>query len=81
MYYDDEARRFNFLSGFLLGAVLGTGLALLTVPQGRPGKSSLKADGRKALSRAVKQMRKQGRRGGGSGRAEMLRSAARRVTR
>jgi hypothetical protein len=29
MYYDDEARRFNFLSGFLLGAVLGTGLALV----------------------------------------------------
>ena len=33
MYYDDEARRFNFASGLLLGAVLGTGLALLTLPQ------------------------------------------------
>ena len=33
MYYDDEARRFNFVSGFLLGALLGTGLALLTSPQ------------------------------------------------
>ena len=33
MYYDDEARRFNFFSGLLLGALLGTGLALLTSPQ------------------------------------------------
>lgn len=29
MYYDDEARRFNFLSGLVLGAFLGTGMALL----------------------------------------------------
>ncbi|MEX2583421.1 MAG: YtxH domain-containing protein [Gemmatimonadota bacterium] len=35
MYYDDEARRFNFASGLLLGAVLGTGLALLASPQKR----------------------------------------------
>jgi hypothetical protein len=33
MYYDDEARRFNFLSGFLLGAVLGTGIALAARPR------------------------------------------------
>ncbi|HUE95435.1 MAG TPA: hypothetical protein VMN39_02190 [Longimicrobiaceae bacterium] len=33
MYYDDEARRFNFLSGLLLGALLGTGLALLAAPE------------------------------------------------
>ncbi len=36
MYYDDEARRFNFLSGLLLGAVLGTGLALASAPRLRP---------------------------------------------
>lgn len=39
MYYDDEARRFNFVSGLLLGAVLGTGLALLAAPQARKRKS------------------------------------------
>lgn len=33
MYYDDEARRFNFASGLLLGAVLGAGLALLALPR------------------------------------------------
>jgi gas vesicle protein len=33
MYYDDETRRFNFLSGLLFGAVLGAGLALIAAPQ------------------------------------------------
>ena len=33
MYYDDEARRFNFVSGLLFGAVLGAGLALIASPQ------------------------------------------------
>ena len=32
MYYDDEARRFNFVSGILFGAVLGTGIGLLMAP-------------------------------------------------
>lgn len=32
MYYDDEARRFNFLSGLVFGTMLGTGLALLVAP-------------------------------------------------
>lgn len=32
MYYDDEARRFNFLSGLVFGTMLGTGLALLVTP-------------------------------------------------
>jgi gas vesicle protein len=32
MYYDDQARRFNFVSGLAVGAVLGTGLALLLRP-------------------------------------------------
>ena len=35
MFYDDEARRFNFISGLLLGAVLGTGLALIAAPEER----------------------------------------------
>lgn len=39
MYYDDQARRFNFVSGLLFGAVLGAGLALLAVPQERSRRS------------------------------------------
>ena len=35
MIYDDEARRFNFASGLVCGAVLGAGLAMLAVPQKR----------------------------------------------
>ncbi|MQA91913.1 MAG: hypothetical protein GEU90_17115 [Gemmatimonas sp.] len=38
MYYDDEARRYNFASGLLLGTVLGTGLGLLAAPRRRTGK-------------------------------------------
>ena len=33
MYYDDQAKRFNVLSGLLFGVVLGAGLALLASPQ------------------------------------------------
>ena len=40
MYYDDEARRFNFLSGLLLGAVLGTGIALAAGPPRKRGRKS-----------------------------------------
>lgn len=35
MYYDDQARQFNFVSGLLFGAVLGAGLALLASSQDR----------------------------------------------
>lgn len=45
MYYDDEARRFNFLSGLVFGAMLGTGLALLLVPEkGTRRRSRRRAD-------------------------------------
>lgn len=37
MYYDDQARRFNLLSGLLSGAVLGAGIALLLRPEARSG--------------------------------------------
>jgi gas vesicle protein len=45
MYYDDEARQFNFLSGLAFGAVLGAGLALLLSPltRGRRSRRRLRA--------------------------------------
>ena len=55
MYYDDEARRFNFISGLLLGAVLGTGLALLAAPQNRTTVSARGLG--KATARAGKRAR------------------------
>ena len=33
MDYEHEARTLNFLSGLILGAVLGAGVALLTAPE------------------------------------------------
>lgn len=33
MEYDHEAQAVNFLSGLLLGAILGAGIALLSAPQ------------------------------------------------
>lgn len=33
MHYDDEARRFNFISGLACGVVLGSGLALIVSPR------------------------------------------------
>jgi gas vesicle protein len=45
MYYDDEARRFNFVSGLLLGGVLGAGLALVASPQRRLRKPRRLRDG------------------------------------
>lgn len=34
MHYQDETRRYNLLSGLLLGSVLGAGLGLLAPPTG-----------------------------------------------
>jgi gas vesicle protein len=48
MYYDDEARRFNFLSGLLLGGVLGAGLALVASPQRRRNPRHLRSGYRSA---------------------------------
>ena len=47
MYYDDETRRFNFLSGLLFGAVLGAGLALIAAPQEPVRALRSRARGRK----------------------------------
>ena len=35
MYYDDQGRRFNVVTGLLFGTLLGAGLALLVTPQQR----------------------------------------------
>ncbi|HET6762786.1 MAG TPA: hypothetical protein VFH27_03915 [Longimicrobiaceae bacterium] len=55
MYYEDESRRFNVVSGLLCGAVLGAGLALVTAPRRRAraaGAARLAADlGRGAVQR------------------------------
>lgn len=53
MYYDDEARRFNFASGLLLGAILGTGLALLTQPRKRISKPQRIRQSARALRKAT----------------------------
>jgi len=65
MYYDDEARRFNFLSGLLLGTVLGTGLALLVRSRHAGGAiaEAIRAAEREGL---LPQRRGRGRRGRGA---------------
>ena len=51
MYYDDETRRFNFLSGLLIGAVLGAALALIASPQDQVRSLASFPRGRKSLRR------------------------------
>lgn len=50
MEYDHEAQVLNFLSGLVIGAVLGAGIALLTAPE--PGRRT-----RKRIRRAAYQIR------------------------
>ncbi len=50
MEYDHEAQVLNFLSGLVIGAVLGAGIALLTAPE--PGKRT-----RRRIRRAAHQIR------------------------
>lgn len=84
MFYDDEARRFNFLSGLLLGAILGTGLALIAAPQGRRKLSRKTRQYGAALKHAVEHSGKASKHAAGAGRSpaiEKLRSAAMRMAR
>lgn len=64
MYYDDEARRFNFMSGLVFGSVLGAGLALLASPQNRvrmPGRKRRSSKLRKQLGgQNLEQLKKAG---------------------
>jgi len=32
MYYEDQKNRFNFISGLVIGALVGAGIALLAAP-------------------------------------------------
>src|SRR5690606_31735740 len=53
MHYDDEARRFNFISGLVCGVILGSGLALIVSPRApRPPRI-----GRSRLRRTVRRSR------------------------
>ncbi|HET6233131.1 MAG TPA: hypothetical protein VFE05_23845 [Longimicrobiaceae bacterium] len=56
MYYDDQAKRFNLVSGLMCGAVLGAGLALLLVPS--RSRSPVERAGR-----AARKLRKRAARG------------------
>lgn len=56
MYYDDAARRFNFVSGLVFGAVLGAGVALLLAPQDRVRRST-------GLERSTRRLRRRAGRG------------------
>ena len=84
MFYDDEARRFNFLSGLLLGAILGTGLALIAAPRGRRKLSRKTRQYGAALKHAVEHSGRVGKQKAGAGRSpaiDALRSAAQRMSR
>lgn len=50
MQYDQDANAINFVSGFLLGAVVGAGIAFLTAPE--PGNRP-----RRRISRVVGELR------------------------
>jgi len=45
--YDDSDTRISFMSGLVLGAVLGAGIALLTAPE--PGRRTRRKIQRKAV--------------------------------
>lgn len=53
MHYDDVSRRGNLVGGFLVGAVLGAGLALLLAPP-HPGAAV-----RRRADRATRALRRQ----------------------
>lgn len=61
MYYEDQSRRFNLVSGLLSGAVLGAGIALLLLPDGGRSRRIRRAAagvGRSA-SRRVEELREE----------------------
>jgi hypothetical protein len=54
MYYEEQSRRLNLLSGFVAGTVLGVGLALLVQPDGpRPRRGKRTSTAARALRSAA----------------------------
>lgn len=66
MHYEDQARRFNLLSGFLVGALIGTGLGLLASPTERVRLPSRRRR-RSRRDELARQWARLGGRGGGRG--------------
>jgi gas vesicle protein len=56
MHYDDSSRRLNLLTGLVVGAALGAGLALLLAPQA-PVRIT------RVVERGVRRVRRAGREG------------------
>jgi hypothetical protein len=54
MYYDDQSRRFNVVSGLVCGAVLGAGLALAFAPA-RRARAALVSAAARELGRGAAQ--------------------------
>lgn len=52
MYYDDQGRRFNLLSGLLFGTLLGAGIALLAAPERRAPSARLLAPAKRLRKQA-----------------------------
>jgi hypothetical protein len=63
MYYDDQAKRFNLVSGLLCGTVLGAGVGLLLI-SGRVGEERSTPSLRKSAATALERARGRARRGG-----------------
>ncbi|HEV2150411.1 MAG TPA: hypothetical protein VGR37_23630 [Longimicrobiaceae bacterium] len=61
MYYEDQTRRFNLVSGLLSGAVLGAGVALLLLPDAARVRRAGRAAGGigRSASRRLGEMREE----------------------
>lgn len=61
MHYEDEARRFNLLSGLLFGTVVGSGLALLGRTLRRVRLPTRRRSPRQRLQRQLDEVRGEAR--------------------